>query len=198
MKIEIQTEATFCNTWPNLIIEINKQEIYSQQIEESKTIRLEFNDLLDERNRFVIGMNNKSFGKRGVWDTKTKDNEILQDKTLTIKSIKLDDVECMPLMNNTFHVQRADKQPSYFPDKIESTGVMNYNGYFTFSFDLPLYNSLINQKYKKPLDEKLSYFSNYSKVFHYDEEKEVINSIYDILKEVDEKFSDKRSKIRNT
>ena len=75
---------------------------------------------------------------------------------------------------------------------------MNYNGYFTFSFDLPLYNSLINQKYKKPLDEKISYFSNYSKVFHYDEEKEVINSIYNILKEVDEKFSDKRSKIRNS
>ena len=92
MKIEIHTEATFCNTWPNLIVEINKQEIYSQQIEKSKIIRLEFNDLIEEGNRFVIGMNNKSFGRRGVWDTRTKDNEILQDKTLTINSIKLDDV----------------------------------------------------------------------------------------------------------
>ena len=198
MKIEIDIEGTFCNTWPNLIVEINNKKIYGGQIEHSQIINLDFNDLMDSGNRFVIGMNNKSFGGKGVWDTETRNNEIVQDKTLTIKSIKLDDVECYSLMNNTFHVQRADRQPSYFPDKVESPGVMNYNGYFTFSFDLPLYNSLINQKYKKPLDEKISYFSNYSKVFHYEEERKLVNSIYDILREVDEKFSDKRSKIRNS
>lgn len=48
------------------------------------------------------------------------------------------------------------------------------------------------------MDNELSYFSNYTKVFHYEEEKEVINDIYDILKEIDEKFSDKRTKIRNS
>ena len=198
MKIEIHAEATYCNSWPNLIVEVNNKQIFSGQIQNYKVIELGFEDLVKNGNRFVIGMNNKSFGKKRVWDTKTHNNKILEDKTLTIKSIKLDDVECISLTNNTFHVKRVDRQPTYFPDKVESPGVMNYNGYFTFSFDLPLYNSLINQKYKKPLDEKISYFSNYSKVFHYDEEKEVINSIYNILKEVDEKFSDKRSKIRNS
>ena len=143
-------------------------------------------------------MDNKSFGKKGIWDTKTKNNKIIKDKKLTIKSIKLDDVECITLTNNTFYVKRVDKQPTYFPDKVESQGMMNYNGYFTFSFDLPLYNSLINQKFKKPMDNKISYFSNFTKVFHYEEEKEVIDDIYNILKEIDEKFSDKRSKIRNS
>ena len=198
MKITIDIEGTFCNSWPNLIVEVNNQKIYSNHIENSQIIELEFNSLLQSGNRFVIGMDNKSFGKRGIWDTKTKNNKIIKDKKLTIKSIKLDDVECITLTNNTFYVKRVDKQPTYFPDKVESQGMMNYNGYFTFSFDLPLYNSLINQKFKKPMDNKISYFSNFTKVFHYEEEKEVIDDIYNILKEIDEKFGDKRSKIRNS
>ena len=198
MKITIDIEGTFCNSWPNLIVEVNNQKIYSNHIENSQIIELEFNSLLQTGNRFVIGMDNKSFGKKGIWDTKTKNNKIIKDKKLTIKSIKLDDVECITLTNNTFYVKRVDKQPTYFPDKVESQGMMNYNGYFTFSFDLPLYNSLINQKFKKPMDNKISYFSNFTKVFHYEEEKEVIDDIYNILKEIDEKFSDKRSKIRNS
>ena len=198
MKIAIDIKSTFCNTWPNLIVEINKQEIFSGKIENEQTVELEFNELQNSGNRFVVGMNNKSFGKNGVWDTKIKDNKIIQDKTLKIESIRLDDVECKSLMQNTFHIHKVDRQPTYFPEKLDSTGMMNYNGYFTFSFDLPLYNSLINQKYKKPLDESISYFSNYTKVFHYEEEIKSINSIYDVLKEVDEKFSYQRSKIRNT
>ena len=198
MKITIDIEGTFCNSWPNLIVEVNNQKIYSNHIENSQIIELEFNSLLQTGNRFVIGMDNKSFGKKGIWDTKTKNNKIIKDKKLTIKSIKLDDVECITLTNNTFYVKRVDKQPTYFPDKVESQGMMNYNGYFTFSFDLPLYNSLINQKFKKPMDNKISYFSNFTKVFHYEEEKEVIDDIYNILKEIDEKFGDKRSKIRNS
>jgi len=198
MKITIDIEGTFCNTWPNLVVEVNNQIIYSNYIINSKIIELQFDNLRQTGNRFVIGMDNKSFGKKGIWDTKTKNNQIIEDKTLTIRSIKLDDVECITLMNNIFHIQRVDKQPTYFPDKVQSQGVINYNGYFTFSFDLPLYNSLINLKYKKPMDNEISYFSNYTKVFHYEEEKEVINDIYNILKEIDEKFSNKRAKIRNS
>ncbi len=198
MKIEIHTEATFCNSWPNLVVEVNNQKIYSKQIQGHNIINLEFDNLIEKGNRFVIGMNNKSFGSKGVWDTETKNNEIIADKTIVVKSIKLDDVDCMSLLQNIFYVRRVHRQQSYFPDKVESTGVMNYNGYFTFSFDLPLYNSLINLKFKKLVDNELSYFSNYTKVFHYEEEKEVINDIYDILKEIDEKFSDKRTKIRNS
>ena len=128
----------------------------------------------------------------------TKNNKIIADKTLKICSLKLDDVECKELFGNRFYVKRADRQPTYFPDVVESQDTMNYNGYFAFTFDLPLYNSLINKKYKVPLSDKFSYFSNYTKVFHYDDERKVINSIKDTLKEIDEKFSDKRSQIRNS
>ena len=95
-------------------------------------------------------------------------------------------------------MKRTDRQPSYFPDVVESVDTMNYNGYFTFGFDLPLYNSLINNKFKIPVDQDKSYFSNYTKVFHYDEEISIINSIKEKLKAVNEKSSNQRSKVRNS
>ena len=98
----------------------------------------------------------------------------------------------MPLFDNKFYVKRSDKQPTYFPDVVESVDTMNYNGYFAFSFDLPLYNSLISKKFKKEADSNVSYFSNYTKVFHYDGEKKIINKIKKHLRDIDEKFSNKR------
>ncbi len=198
MKIKIEVIGTLCNTWPTLIVEINKNKIFENTIKGTQTIELEYDDLQSKSNAFVIGMINKKFGANGVWDTKSKNNEILEDKTIKICSLKLDDVECKELFGNRFYVKRADRQPTYFPDVVESQDTMNYNGYFAFTFDLPLYNSLINKKYKVPLSSEFSYFSNYTKVFHYDDERKVINSIKDTLKEIDEKFSDKRSQIRNS
>jgi hypothetical protein len=191
MKINVELVGTFCNSWPNLIIEINKNKIYDAVIEGEQNIDIEYNDadLLHEGNTFVIGMNNKKFGENNQWDTKSQNNEIVEDKTIQIKSTKLNGVDCMMLFNNKLYVKPVGKQPSYFPDVVESIGTINYNGYFTFGFDMPLYNSLINKKYKRTMDQDVSYFSNYTKVFHYDEEIEIINSIKGILDKVDEKSS---------
>ncbi len=198
MKIDIEVNATHCNTWPTLVLEINNNKIFSDLVKDRQKISLEYTDLKQQGNKFVIGMIRKSFGLADIWDTVYKNNIVVQDKKIEILSLKLDDVECKDLLGSRFYVQRTGKQPSYFPDVVESTGVMNYNGYFTFDFDLPLYNSIINKKYKQEENKDLSYFSNYTKVFHYDDEIKVINEINSILKEVDEKFSHKRSKIRNS
>jgi len=191
MKINVELVGTFCNSWPNLIIEINKNKIYDAVIEGEQNIDIEYNDtnLLHEGNTFIIGMNNKRFGGNNQWDTTSQNNEIVEDKTIQIKSTKLNGVDCMMLFNNKFYVKPVDKQQSYFPDVVESIGTMNYNGYFTFGFDMPLYNSLINKKYKRTMDQNVSYFSNYTKVFHYDEEIEIINYIKGILDKVNEKSS---------
>mgnify|MGYP006112765341 FL=1 len=199
MKIEIIVTGSYCNTWPQLIVEINDQTAFDGPVEGRQTIKLEYADLFEKGNKILLGMTNKSFGKNGKWDTKTLNNKIVHDKTIKVESLKLDDVECKKLFASKFYVKRTDKQPSYFPDIVTTEDTMNYNGYFFFNFDLPLYNYLINSKYKvDDKEENLSYFSNYSKVFHYDEEQKLINDIKDKLKIIDEKFSNKRSKIRNS
>jgi hypothetical protein len=199
MKIEVEVVGSFCNTWPNLIIEINNEVIFDGLVEGKKHLALEFEELIEKNNVLVIGMNNKSFGQNKIWDTKTKQNVILEDKTIRVLSLKLNGVECRDLFGNKFYVKRTHKQPSYFPDVVDSVDTMNYNGYFTFSFDMPLYNSIINKKFKKDGGPtNASYFSNYTKVFHYEDEKKIIKDIYKILDRIDEKFSNKRTKIRNS
>lgn len=198
MKIFIDVIGTFCNSWPSMIVEINEKLIYEDTIKERQQILIEVNDLLPKANKIIIGMNNKSFGKNRVWDTKTHNNKIIEDKTIKILSLKLDDVECKDLFKNKFHVKRTHQQPDYFPDIVEATDTMNYNGYFGFGFDLPLYNSLIDKKFKNKKETEMSYFSNYTKVFHYEGEKKLIEEIKKNLQEINEKFSDKRTKIRNS
>ena len=144
-------------------------------------------------------MNNKSFGRKGVWDTKTENNKIIKDKTLTITSCKLNDVETKDLLiNNKFRVRLVYKLPEYYPTIIPSQGIMNYNGYFFINFSLPLYNNLTNQKFKRQIDHDKSYFSNYTKVFHYDEEQKIISELESILNNINEKSSNNRTKIRDS
>ena len=198
MNIDVKVIGTFCNSWPNLIIELNDKTIYDDVIVDTQVINLQVNNLLDKNNKIILGMKGKKFGKNKVWDTKVENNKIIADKTIKILSLKLDEVECKDLFNSQFHVKRSDQQPSYFPDTVESSDTMHYNGYFGFSFDLPLYNSLINKKFSNKSEDEISYFSNYTKVFHYDEEIKIITEIEENLKKIDEKFSNQRAKIRNT
>ena len=199
IKLALKLKSTNCNGWPNLIIEFNKKKIIEKIIEKESTLEVELNNVLKTNNQLIIGMNNKSFGRKGVWDTKTKDNKIIADKTLTVTSCKLDDVETKDLIiKNKFHIKLVDKQPSYYPTIVPSNGIMNYNGYFFVNFSLPLYNDLTNQKFKGEVDHDKSYFSNYTKVFHYNDEQKIISEIESVLNNINEKSSNNRTKIRDS
>ena len=199
IKLNLKLDATDCNGWPNLIIEFNNKKILEKIIEKESTLEVELDNVLKSNNQLIIGMNNKSFGRKGIWDTKTEDNKIIKDKTLIITSCKLNDVETKDLLiKNKFRVRLVDKQPSYYPTIIPSQGIMNYNGYFFINFSLPLYNNLTNQKFKRQIDHDKSYFSNYTKVFHYDEEQKIISELESILNNINEKSSNNRTKIRDS
>lgn len=190
VNLYLKLIPTECNGWPNLIVEFNKKVIFNQLIKTTQELTLSIDDCTNHNNQLIIGMNNKSFGKNKIWDTLTKDNKIIKDKTLKIEQAKLDDVDILDLLNkNLFRVNLVDQQPSYYPTKIYANSTMNYNGYFFINFDIPLYNSLTNQKFKQEKDENLSYFSNYTLKFHYEDEIKLIEKIEKKLKELDEKFS---------
>lgn len=188
INFEIEVEPSFCNDWPKLIVEYNNDIIFDDICFKKKNYKFKLKKNNKLKNFLAIGMNNKRFGKNHVWDTKIENNIITADKTIKIIVCKLDDI-CVKdlLFKNFFQIKRVDKQPSYFPDKIYSQGIMNYNGYFFLNFDLPLYNCLITQKHKQKVNQQKSYFSNYTKVFHYDEEITLINEIEDKLKSLNEK-----------
>lgn len=190
INLSLEIIGTECNGWPNLIVEFNKKVIYNHTIEGMKTIEIQLRDVKDNENKLVIGMTNKRFGKNHIWDTVTKDNKIIQDKTVKINKCMLNDVDVTDVLkNNLFRVNLVDKQPSYYPTKIYTDGIMNYNGYFFINFDMPLFNSIINQKYKQEKNTKLSYFSNYTLKFHYENELKLIENIEKKLKELHARIS---------
>jgi hypothetical protein len=61
-----------------------------------------------------------------------------------------------------------------------------------------LYNYLTLAKWKKPINEDVSYFSNHTMVFHYEEQQKEIDELEEILNEIDEQLGDIRSAVRNT
>ena len=42
MKIDIVAVGTFCNTWPNLVVEVNNETLFDGEIQNTKSITLEF------------------------------------------------------------------------------------------------------------------------------------------------------------
>ena len=86
IKLTLELKSTNCNGWPNLIIEFNNKKILEKIIEKKATVKVNLDHELKSNNQLIIGINNKSFGRKGIWDTKTKDNKIIEVKTLTITS----------------------------------------------------------------------------------------------------------------
>jgi hypothetical protein len=171
IKLKLDVTSQYCNRWPTLIIWHNEQEIYCKQIENKQQISLKLDAKENQTNTLAIGMKGKQFGKDGIYDTVVTDGRIIEDL-----QIKMDDNHA---------------------DSIKANGELCFNGHYNTQYELPLYNYLTNAKWKQPL-KTMSRHSNSSALFHYEEQQKEIKEIEEILDEIDGKFSNIRSKIRNT
>jgi len=113
MDIEVDVVGTFCNSWPNLIIEINNRKIYDDNIIGTQSLNLKLDQLMNKNNQIILGMVGKNFGKNNLWDTKIVNNKIIEDKTIRILSLRMEGVECKDLFDSKFNVKRTDRQPYY-------------------------------------------------------------------------------------
>jgi len=187
--LDLNVTPTFCNEWPVLKIMLNDIEVYKDKITQTQDLKFYLDPKL-EVNTLEIGMCDKKFGKNDVWDTDTADGKILKDRTLTLNTCTLDQVDIMDLLTkNKYHCQIVDQQPIYHPTVVKSTGTMWYNGTFFMTFRFPLMTDLTNQKWKKEPDNSISYFSNHTLMFHYEEELELLKEIEDQIDEIEKKLS---------
>ena len=182
-KLTIQLSSTYCNRWPEITVVVDDSAVYSCSVVKNKDITIDIPD--SGKHKVEIGMLNKHFGINNVWDTKTDSGgNIVEDLTLTILDAQVDTVSIRDiLLKNLFTVVKSSGQ-EFLDDQIYSDGTVNFNGKFVFEYTNPIMNSIINQKFKIPVDKNKSYFSNYTKIFHYEEEKCLINDIYRLLDEI--------------
>lgn len=184
MKLEVTVVPTYCNHWPTFQVSHNSTMLFDQEVDKETT--LEFDVSEEPENILRFAMSGKQFGPT-TWDTHVDENgNVTADLTLTITDVRVDEVPVLDLLiKNQYYVIRQSGQ-DHIDELIYSEGIMNFNGDFRIILHTPVLNDITNQKFKQDLDADKSYFSNYTTVFHYDRDEQIIDEIYDILNDIKE------------
>ena len=197
INLTIDAIGNFCNHWPTLVVHHNQDLIFSGEIQEQQTVDLAI-DPNDKDNQIQIGMTGKMFGANNIYDTKAIDGKILQDLSIDLKKVTLDNVDILDLLiRNDFQIKHTEGMANDHVRSMHCQGEICFNGHYFMTYRLPLYNYLINAKWKVP-SKNVSRHSNTTTRFHYEEHTKELNEIEDLLNEIDTKFSDIRSKIRDS
>jgi hypothetical protein len=68
-------------------------------------------------------------------------------------------------------------------NKYHSNGIMTFNGRFRFEYRAPVYEFLINAKYKIPHKTDRAFYSNSTELFHYEQGFQNIEEIRTLLEQ---------------
>jgi hypothetical protein len=174
----------YFNHWPYLKICHNGQEIFNDQI--VNTTELKFELGCNENNTLQLIHHGKKFGENNIWDS---DAEGKQKCYLEINDIhfegisgKDDILRNLEFVTHWTHEQlKGDQNFISQYSKFYSYGTMIFNGEIAIEFSTPIYNWLIDKKFKLPMKE-VAYFSDYSSRWHYDEDLKLLNEIKEIIK----------------
>jgi hypothetical protein len=198
IKLKLDVTGQYCNRWPTLVVWHNDKQVYYEPIENNQQIQIILDAKENITNTLAIGMKGKQFGKDGIYDTVVTDGKITQDLQIKINAVSLDDISILDLLiKNDYHIDIVEGMNDNHANSIKANGELCFNGHYNTQYELPLYNYLTNAKWKQPL-KTMSRHSNSSALFHYEEQQKEIKEIEEVLDEINTKFSDIRSKIRNT
>ena len=184
INLAVKLNSYYFNHWPYLKIYYNNQEIFNDQI--INTADLCFILTCTDTNTLRFVHYGKKFGEDNIWDS---DAEGKQNCYLEIKDIIFNDISVIDAIlpslefithwtptqlksNNDFIAQN---------NKFFSHGTMGFNGEITVEFTTPIYNWLIDKKFKLPLKET-AYFSDYSSRWHYEEDIKLLEEIKALIK----------------
>lgn len=168
MKLDLNVTGTFCNTWPELIIQQNNSIVFCNSIENTTSISLSL-----DYAPFVVGMQNKKFGENNEWDTLVdQDNNVLVDKIIIVNEFLLDDVSILNLLPNI-----------KYEDSFIYDSVLRFNGFWIFNISTTAYDYIIDLRnsVKKQKIKELSYFSDTTIVGDYSDHYPIIERIRNTL-----------------
>lgn len=187
-KVEILLNATaFKNKNPKIKIYHNNDLIDDYECVQ-KISTLTYFISPHENNNLKIEFYNKSFGDNHIWDT---DPSIGEDLTVKVLDIKFDSVSIGHLLNSLHFTtrwtpQQLKTQTKEFLDQyttFTSNGLLSFNGYLEFNWSAPVYDFLIEKKFKKTFNKDLSYFSNNTELFHYEHGKKFLDEIKNLIRD---------------
>lgn len=131
MNLSLDLKGTFCNSWPHLKIYINDSLLFDDFIDGYQTVNLSIAD--SPSYTIVIEGIKKQFGENNVWDTQVINDQIVDDKTLEIIDLRIENIS----MGNSWI---RTLLPNF-------TGVFYKNETLTFIVTSPILDWIIEQKY---------------------------------------------------
>ena len=173
MHLEMEIEGFYCNSWPKFTIKQNNKIIYEEFVINSQKVDMQIED-----KPFTIGMKNKSFGANDVWDTCLDDNgNITADKYIVLKNISLNDVNFEHYLHKLPYNSVEQGTTTTFDQTIR------FNGYWQIDTNDNPYNWIIDLANTTGDETRtISYFSDYESRNYYDDHKELMDEIKEILK----------------
>lgn len=184
MKIAVIAKGSFCNQWPLMRLQVNGQVLWDQEVRERMTIEVTVPDPKDS-NTLVLTHHGKRFGEDGVWDT---DIEKGLDRIIEIEDLQFDGHSIQhlrgELMFRTAWNQTQLNDPEFVKryDFFACHGTMSFNGDIELEFEMPIMNWLTMAKFKRPISSSTAYFSGYDLRWHYDEPRQLINEIKELMR----------------
>lgn len=124
-QLQFVFQSSFCNSWPEISIEVNDQILWRGFVEGQAQVNLS-TDLL-ENNVAVIRYLNKRNGP-DAWDTKMDDaGNIVEDQHCVLQSVVIKKCRCDFLVKDMiYHYINGEKRNTF--------GFMDLKGYFIFQF----------------------------------------------------------------
>lgn len=183
--ITVKLIGYYCNEWPCLKILLNNNILFDGEIVDTVTLNFKAEELSSNQLKFVHY--GKRFGENNIWDvTESSDRLIvLKDVLLNDVSIGSDTIHKLKFYTDWSSKQLSDSDAEFIKKYSiidYSTGRMPFNGSINLNFCTPVYNWIIDQRFKKSHVGSNAYFSNFSDNWHYDKDIKLIEEIKELMK----------------
>jgi hypothetical protein len=185
MTVNIKVDVTgyYFNHWPYLQILLNDQVIYDNEIVEHQLLSFDVECL--DQNRLEFVHYGKRYNDDNAWDTDGTNECYLNINNILFENVGIG-VHLQSQLEFKTHwrpFQLVDHNKEFIEQhsKLLSNGMMTFNGSIAIDFETPVLNWLTIKKFRVPLNEDAAYFSNYSARWHYEQDREIINSIKQLM-----------------
>lgn len=186
MKINIILQANdYKDRWPKLKI-YNNNFLIDDYLCNQHDISLEYSVNPLQDNKLTLEFYNKCFGDGGIWDAGNDGEMKLQLVDLLFDDVSIDHLIHLIEYKTNWTPNQLIYEPQENIDnysKYFNNGMITFNGCMSFEYSIPIYNFLINKKFKTQYENNIAYFSNYTETFHYEKGIEKIAEIRKIIKE---------------
>lgn len=156
IAIELTVTASYCNAWPELVIEANGQTVWHDHVQETAVIRLQFPAL--EHNRVRIKYVNKRNGP-DVWDTVIDDQgRIVQDQHAILTGVRICGARCDWILDSLLW-NYADGRGQ------ANRGFMDLQGHADIEFPGEVYEWIIEQRQSRIINPGKTSALDYKNIY---------------------------------